>query len=98
MTRDDLISRIKACEAEIRAEGVEHVSLFGSRARNDSAANSDLDILIDIKPGARFSLFNLSGVGLTVEKATGIETQVVLARSAPADFKRRIKDDLVKVF
>ncbi len=98
MTRDDLISRIKACEADIRAEGVEHLAVFGSRARGDSNEKSDLDVLIDIRPDARFSLYNLSGVGLRIEQATGIATQVVLARSAPADFKQRIADDTVPVF
>lgn len=98
MTRDDIISRIKACEADIRAEGVEHLFVFGSRARGDAAPGSDLDVLIDIATDVRFSLYNLSGVGLAVENATGIGTQVVLSRSAPEDFKRRIADDLVRVF
>lgn len=98
MTREDLIVRIKALECEIRAEGVEHLAIFGSRARGDAYADSDLDVLIDIRQGARFSLLNLSGVGLVVEQATGIKTQVVMARSAPEDFKSRIADDLMRVF
>jgi predicted nucleotidyltransferase len=98
MTREQLIASIRTAEAELRAEGVEHLFLFGSRARGDAEAESDLDVLIDLRPGARFSLYNLSGVGFAVEKATGIATQVVLARSAPDDFRRRIADDLVVVF
>ena len=53
---------------------VEHLAIFGSRARGDALATSDLDVIIDIQPGARFSLLNLSGVGLAVEQATGIRT------------------------
>lgn len=74
MTSDELIQRIKTLEREIRAEGVEHLAIFGSRARGDALATSDLDVIIDIQPGARFSLLNLSGVGLAVEQATGIRT------------------------
>jgi uncharacterized protein len=98
MTRNELIRRIQAREADIRAEGVEHLAIFGSRARGDAQGNSDLDILIDICPGQRFSLLNLSGVGLAVEDATGLKTQVILARSAPAAFKQRIAGDLTRVF
>jgi uncharacterized protein len=56
-----------------------------------------LDVLIDISPGQRFSLLGLSGVGLLIEDATGIPSQIVLRRSIPADFAARIEDDLVEV-
>lgn len=94
----DIISVIKANEQMLRAEGVEHLALFGSRARDDASAGSDLDVLIDIAPGRRFSLLDLSGVCLLIEDATGIPSQIVLRRSLPADFVARIEDDLVAVF
>jgi predicted nucleotidyltransferase len=98
MNRSDLVSAIKANEAALRAEGVEHLALFGSRARGDADAESDLDVLIEIMPGRRFSLLDLSGVGLLIEDATGLRSQVVLRRSIPPDFAERIKEDLVLVF
>jgi predicted nucleotidyltransferase len=98
MNRFDLISVIKASEAALKAEGVEHLALFGSRARGDADAESDLDILIDILPGRRFSLLDLSGVGLLIEDATGLRSQIVLRRSMPPDFAARIENDLVTVF
>ncbi len=93
-----IIARIKSREAAIRAEGVEHVAIFGSRARGDARADSDLDVLVTVTPGRRFSLFNLSGVGLLIEEATGIPAQVVLERSAEPSFKTRITADMVPVF
>jgi len=98
MNRSDLISSIKATEPALRAEGVEHLALFGSRARDDATAESDLDVLIDVVPGRRFSLLDLSGVGLLIEDATGLRSQIVLRRSIPPDFAERIKDDLVPIF
>lgn len=98
MRRAEIIARIKALQPAIRAEGVEHLAIFGSRARGDAGDDSDLDILIDLTPGQRFSLLNLSGVGLMIEDATGIPAQLVLARSADTNFKDRIADDLVPVF
>jgi hypothetical protein len=98
MTRDELISRIAARAGELRAEGVEHLAIFGSRTRGDAGDDSDLDVLVDVRSDVRFSLLNLSGVALLLEEATGIPTQVVLHRSAPEAFKRRVADDLAPVF
>jgi hypothetical protein len=55
-------------------------------------------VLIDIDPGAPFSLLNLSGVGLMVEDATGLKTQVTLRRSLDERMAQRIADDIVEVF
>ena len=98
MTRDQIIAVLKSKTETLRAEGVLHLALFGSRARGDSNAASDLDILIDTLPGRRFSLLNLSGVGLTIEDAVGIPSQIVLRRSLDAAIAARIRDDLIEVF
>ena len=98
MNRADIISRIKSVEPAIRAEGVAHVAIFGSRARGTARADSDLDVLVELEPGRRFSLMNLSGVGLLIEGATGLPAQIVLERSAEPAFKSRISDDLARVF
>ena len=98
MVDTELITRIAAGQADLRSEGVAHIAIFGSRARGDARPDSDLDVLIDVNDSVRFSLLNLSGVALLIEDATGLPTQVVLRRSAPADFLSRIADDLVPVF
>jgi uncharacterized protein len=61
MTRDEIIARIRANESALRAKGVAHLAIFGSRARGAARSDSDLDVLIDIAAGQRFSLLNLSG-------------------------------------
>ena len=76
----------------------ERIYLFGSAARGDSGPDSDLDVLIEIDPQAPFSLLNLSGVGLMVEDATGLKTQVTLRRSLDERTAQRIADDLIEVF
>jgi hypothetical protein len=99
MTRDQIVARIKAGEAAIRAEGVAHIAIFGSRARGDERADSDLDVLIDIAPDLeKFSLLDLAGVGLLLSDLTGIEANVQMRRSLSERFKERIADDVVEVF
>jgi predicted nucleotidyltransferase len=67
MPLDEIIASIKANESAIRAEGVDHLAIYGSCARGETRPDSDLDVLVDIAPGRRFSLLNLCGVGLLIE-------------------------------
>ena len=98
MTREFIIAALRAKADDLRADGVAHLALFGSRARGDATVDSDLDVLIDTVPGRRFSLLNLSGVGLAIEDALGLRSQIVLRRSMDPAFAARIQDDLVEVF
>ena len=82
----------------LRAEGVTGLAIFGSRARGDAREDSDLDVLIDVDPDSKFSLLNLSGVGLIVENATGLKSQVSMRRSLDPRMAARIADDVIEVF
>lgn len=57
MSRDDIIARLRENEAALRARGVAHVALFGSRARGDAGPGSDTDIMIEIEPGAPVGVY-----------------------------------------
>lgn len=98
MTRDEIITLLRASAPALRAEGVSRLAIFGSRARGDERPDSDLDVLIDVEPDSKFSLLNLSGVALTVEAATGLHTQVSMRRSLDPRMAERIADDLIEVF
>src|SRR5262249_17647658 len=48
MDRSTALARLKSCEAELRALGVQRLSLFGSTARNEANAESDVDVAVVI--------------------------------------------------
>jgi uncharacterized protein len=99
MTRKQIISRLKASEAEIRAKGVVRLALFGSRMRGDHRPDSDLDALVDIDPTLpRFSLIDLAGVKTTLDDIVGLDTNIVERNTITPKFSRRIADDIVEVF
>jgi predicted nucleotidyltransferase len=54
MRRDDVIARLKESEPALRAAGVGHLYLFGSHARDEADADSDVDVFVDPAPDRDF--------------------------------------------
>ena len=62
MSRDEILSRLREHEAVLRARGVAHAALFGSRARGDEHPGSDTDIFVEFDPAARVTVFEYAGL------------------------------------
>ena len=58
MQTDDAISILRRHEGDLRARGVRRAALFGSLARGDDRSDSDIDIMIEIEPEARITVFD----------------------------------------
>ncbi len=58
MDRQDILARLRANEAALKASGVSHAALFGSRARGDDRPDSDIDIMIELDPAARVTMYD----------------------------------------
>ena len=62
MSRQEILDRLRENERALRARGVIHAALFGSRARGDASLGSDTDIMIDIDPAADLSVYDYVGL------------------------------------
>jgi predicted nucleotidyltransferase len=55
MGRDDVLSLLKRHREELEGFGVESLRLFGSVAREEAAADSDVDLLVSFRETPTFS-------------------------------------------
>ena len=96
---DTIVRTIRAKQRALRKEGVAHLSLFGSVARGNAAPDSDIDVIIEPLPSAKFSLFDLAGVSEILRHALGRDVDVVTKKSLSESSIRAIAErDSVRVF
>jgi hypothetical protein len=62
MDRQRIIDRLRENEAALRARGVAHAALFGSRARGDDRPDSDTDIMVELDPDAHIGVWGYAGL------------------------------------
>lgn len=96
LSRDAAVARLKAQEGDLRELGVTALFLFGSTARDEADANSDIDVFVDHAPG--FGLLDLVGVTQTLEDGLGIDVHATTREALHPEMRSRIERDAVQVF
>ena len=59
MNREEVIDRLRAHEAELRAAGIVRLAVFGSVARGNNTPDSDIDLLADFDKTKRYTLLTM---------------------------------------
>ncbi len=77
MDAEQIIAVLKRNEDALRARGVLHAALFGSRARRDNRTDSDTDIMIEMDPKADISVFDYAGLKEYISTLIGGHVDVV---------------------
>jgi predicted nucleotidyltransferase len=97
MGREEIITRIRKHADAIRAEGATALYLFGSAARDEAGAESDIDVFVEFPPEGRFSLLNMSGIRLIIMDEIGREVDITTRNSLHPRLKDRILAEAVRV-
>ena len=61
MKSDEIISKLRAHESELRAAGVTSLAVFGSAARGEQNQDSDIDVVVKLSDEARSGGFAYFG-------------------------------------
>ena len=68
--------------------GATNIRVFGSVARGESDANSDIDLLVDLEPGR--SIFDLGGLLMDLQDLLGQKVDVVTERGLRERIRERV--------
>lgn len=97
MDRDRIIASLRAHAPELRAAGINGVSLFGSVARGDDEG-SDVDLAVRLDPGRMTSLLDLAGSYVRFASLLGREVDVVEEPARRPALQAEIDRDRVRAF
>jgi predicted nucleotidyltransferase len=99
MDRDATIAKIREHADELRKRGVTGMYLFGSLARGEATDESDVDIFFDYDRAVKFSLLDLVGVKIFLERLLGTKKTDVLDRdSLHPRLKEKIIRESIQIF
>ena len=98
VNRIEAIRRLKLHEAELRDLGVARLSLFGSVARGEERALSDVDIAVTFASDARAGLLQWARVAGRLEEAIGGKIDMISEPARQPRFQAEIDRDRVVVF
>ena len=77
MDKNRIIATLREHQDELNRQGVLHAALFGSMARGDATAESDIDIMIDLDPAHGMGVFEYVGLKEYISGLFDIPVDVV---------------------
>jgi len=94
MKRDEILKILEGARKGARQKyKAEIKGIFGSYARGEESAGSDLDVLVEFLEGA--DLFDFVGVGIFLEEMLGLSVDIVPLRSIREEIKPYISKEAV---
>lgn len=97
MNRNDVLEALRKHRRELRDHfGVKSLALFGSVARDESTARSDVDLLVEFN--RPITLFDLVALQQRLERALGVaKVQLVMRDAIFPEFRESILREAIHV-
>lgn len=100
MGKAEVLAVLRANASALRGLGVAHLALFGSVARDEADADSDIDLIIAGPPERPMTLVRMARAQEALERLLGRKVDLIAAQgleNAP-DMRARIGADLTPAF
>jgi hypothetical protein len=97
MTREEAIARLKQHETDLQQIGVRSLFLFGSTARDEAEATSDVDLFFDYEKG-KFGIYELMDVKALASAILGQSADIMTRDSLHPVLRQRIEASALRIF
>ncbi len=98
MNRDGVIAKLREHEAELRDAGIEHLALFGSRARGEDRSGSDVDLMAEFSSVRKFSLLDMVALENRLAEILSLPVDLAPARSLKDGIRERVNQEAIPAF
>ena len=98
MRRAEVIAKLKAAEPAIRARGAAALYLFGSHARDEARADSDIDVFIDKDRSRKFGFDEFMDIYFLLRDRLGTNVDYGTRDGLHPVLRSQIEREAVRVF
>jgi uncharacterized protein len=98
MRKETAIAKLKAAEPMLRGLGIGALYLFGSHARDEAAAQSDVDVFVDPAPGRPFNFMRFMDALSVLNDAVGAPVDYGTRDGLHPLLRAQIEREAIQVF
>lgn len=98
MDRSNVLKVLRQHKAELEQQGVAHAALFGSLARGEAEAGSDIDILVDLDPEKPIGVFDYVGIKGYIEDLFAEPVDVISGEGIKGRVRTAVLADAIYAF
>lgn len=96
--RAEIVTKLKRMSRFLRSRGVSGLALFGSLARGEGGADSDIDLVADLDPGAHLTILDLIEIEQHLEEKLERGVDLVSRQGLKERFAAAIAPDEFPIF
>jgi uncharacterized protein len=98
MDKRSVISKLREHEPELRAAGVVHLRLFGSVARGDANATSDVDLMAEFDTKKKLTLLDMVGLENRLSELLQVKVDLTPANTMKQQVRATADHEAVLAF
>jgi predicted nucleotidyltransferase len=98
MNKERVLTILREHSAELHSAGVVHLRLFGSVARGENTAKSDVDLMVDLDERGMRSLISIGAIQVQLSEMLGTEVDLAVAKWMHEPIRSRAFAEAVLAF
>jgi uncharacterized protein len=98
MDRATAIAKLGQIADAVKARGATSLYLYGSTARDEAGAGSDLDLFIDYDPTSRFNALDLVDIKLFLEEELHASIDLTTRDGLHPRLREKIEKSAMRIF